>query len=77
MNILKIEEFLIQIERESKVKNYKGNKWNWEVKIAQNKNEYYGIAYERALDIQTSWIELESDDPLEEMKRICKEKMER
>ncbi|MCP3738842.1 hypothetical protein NLX69_04095 [Rossellomorea sp. BNER] len=47
------------------------------MKIAQNTNQYYGIAIERDLDVKTPWIELESGNPLEEMKKICKEKMER
>jgi hypothetical protein len=77
MNELKIDEYWLQIEREPGVANHKGCKWNWEVKIAQNTNQFYGIAIERDLDVKTPWIELESGNPLEEMKKICKEKMER
>lgn len=46
--------------------------WNWQITIAVYQTTYKGQAIENNRDASINWVELNSNNPVEEMIGICK-----
>ncbi|KMN42442.1 hypothetical protein PDK11_27165 [Bacillus cereus] len=70
------EKVYVPIEASAKIGNRLVDEtWHWEITIADDKNDnYYGMAVERQKGEMVPWKKLEGQNPLAEMKEICKER---